>query len=86
MKDVTYLPTGHFNLFSVTKLTKDGWKLHADLKQLWLTKDQNKTVFDIVIPTPKGMLYAMYLKCDVDIAGISADVKVKMTCSRLIVC
>jgi len=79
MKDVTYLPTGHFNLFSVTKLTKAGWQLHADLKQLWLTKDQNKIVFDIVIPTPKGMLYAMYLKHDTDIAGISADVKVKMT-------
>jgi len=86
MKDVTYLPTGHFNLFSVTKLTKAGWQLHADLKQLWLTKDQNKIVFDIVIPTPKGMLYAMYLKHDTDIAGISADVKVKMTCNRLIVC
>jgi len=74
---ITYLPTGHFNLVSMPKLTKAGWQLHADL--LWLTKDQNKIVFDIVIPSPKGMLYAMHLKCDTNIAGISADVKVKMT-------
>jgi len=32
MKDVTYLPTGHFNLFSVTKLTNTGLQIACRFK------------------------------------------------------
>ena len=42
-------------------------------------KDDKTIVFDIKIPTPKGVLYAMYLKRETEIAGAGADVEVKMT-------
>jgi len=73
IRDVVHLPTGCFNLFSVTKLIKDGWALGADKNALWLTKGNMKINFDIIIPTPKGMIFAMYMKCEGEIAGVSAD-------------
>lgn len=62
LKDVAYLPTSRFNLFSITKLQREGWVLHGDKDQISLTKGANSVVFDIVISTPKGAIYAMYLK------------------------
>jgi len=39
-----------------------------------------KINFDIIIPTPKGMIFAMdTTKCEGEIAGVSADAKVNMT-------
>ena len=55
MTDVTVLPNGGFNLFSVTKLQKAGWLLRGDDKSIELTKGERKIRFDIVIPTAKGM-------------------------------
>jgi hypothetical protein len=38
MSDVVYLPTGQFNLFSLTKMkTNQGWILGGDDKGIWLT-------------------------------------------------
>jgi hypothetical protein len=62
MSDVVYLPTGQFNLFSLTKMTTNqGWILGGDKKGIWLTKEGKKLLFNIAIPTPKGMLFAMYV-------------------------
>jgi hypothetical protein len=64
--DVVYLPTGQFNLFSLTKMTTNqGRILGGDDKGIWLTKGGQKLLFDIVIPTPKGMLFAMYIKREI---------------------
>jgi len=68
IRDVVHLPTGCFNLFSVTKLIKDGWALSADKSALWLTKGNLKINFDIVIPTPKGIIFAMCMKCEGKVA------------------
>jgi hypothetical protein len=38
LSDVVHLPTGQFNLFSVTKMTQQGWILGGDDKEIWLTK------------------------------------------------
>jgi hypothetical protein len=62
MTDVTFIPTGKYNLFSLTKMMKGGWKLNGDDNTIYLMKDDKTIVFDIKIPTPKGVLYAMYLK------------------------
>ena len=74
LKDVAYLPTSKFNLFSVTKLQRDGWTLHGDKNQIKLTKGNSSVVFDIVINTPKGAIYAMYLKRDTEMASAATDV------------
>jgi hypothetical protein len=66
MSDVVYLPTGQFNLFSLTKMTTNqGWILGGDDKGIWLTKGDQKLLFDIAIRTLKGMLFAMYMKREV---------------------
>jgi hypothetical protein len=63
MLDVAHLPIGQFNLFSLTKMTTNqGWILGGDDKGIWLTKGDQKLLFDNAIPTPKGMLFAMYIK------------------------
>jgi hypothetical protein len=66
MSNVVYLPTGQFNLFSLTKMTTNqGWILGGDDKGILLTKEGKKLLFDIAIPTPKGMLFAMYIKREI---------------------
>jgi hypothetical protein len=62
LTEVTILPTGKFNLFSLTKLVNNGWILGGDYETMWLTKGERTVTFDIKIPTPKGTLYAMYFK------------------------
>jgi hypothetical protein len=67
ISDVVYLPTGQFNLFSLTKMTTNqGWILGGDDKGIWLTKGDKKSLFDIAIPTPNGMLFAMYIKREIE--------------------
>ena len=58
-----------FNLFSLTKMMKIGWTLGGDSKSVWITKDGSTVIFDIMIPTNKGMLLAMYFKRNTEIAG-----------------
>jgi hypothetical protein len=60
IKAALYLPIAMYNLFSITKLQREGWTLHGDEKCLRLTKGTATIKFDILIPTAKGMLYAMY--------------------------
>ena len=62
LSDVTILPTGKYNLFSVTQMMKRGWGLKGDKSSMMLEKGEQQIIFDICIPTPKGMLFAMYVK------------------------
>jgi hypothetical protein len=43
-----------------------GWKLGGDGEQIWIFKEDACIDFDIKIPTPKGTLYAMYFKHNVE--------------------
>jgi hypothetical protein len=61
MQSVAHLPTGKFNLFSLTKMQKDVWLLHGNDKAIWLTKGNNTITFDCVIPAPEGMVFALCL-------------------------
>jgi len=54
LTEVTILPTGKFNLFSLTKLMNNGWILGGDHETMWLTKGKRTVTFDIKIPTPIG--------------------------------
>jgi hypothetical protein len=65
MTDVTVLPTAKFNLFSVTQMLKKGWELRGNDQAMSIVNGDKEVRFDIQIPTPKGMLFAMYVKrCD----------------------
>jgi hypothetical protein len=79
MKDVTIIPGGKFNLFSVSKMIKEGWELGGNKTAIWLVRNEMKVVFDIVIPTPKGVLFAIYLKRKDEVGGAVQDTLVKMS-------
>jgi hypothetical protein len=69
LRDVTHLPNGKFNLFSLSKMQMNGWALHGNAKMIWITKGEHIVTFDIVIPTAKGLLFAMYFRRETEIAG-----------------
>jgi hypothetical protein len=50
MKDVTYLPGGHFNIFSCLRLQQEGWIMHGDKESIKLTKGNAVICFEIVVP------------------------------------
>jgi hypothetical protein len=55
--DVSHLPEGNVNLFSVTRLQKKGWTLTGNADYIKLQKGKKSLLFSIVINTPKGALY-----------------------------
>ena len=57
LKDVNLNPHGTYNIFSVTKRMKYGWKFYGDDTVLVLKKGSIKVEFDIVIDTPKVLLF-----------------------------
>ena len=79
IEDVTLAPTTKFNLFSCSRMMKKGWLLGGDDKTMWLSKGKQRIEFDIVIPTPKGCIYCVYLRRDTEIAGAAPDSKVKIS-------
>ena len=64
LKDVAIVPNSGYNLFSLTKMMSDGWILIGEKNSLKLKKDDTEINFDIAIPTPRGMIYAMKIKRD----------------------
>jgi hypothetical protein len=68
LSEITILPTGRYNLFSVTQMMKRGWSLKGDKQSM--------------VPTPK--VYAMYLKrvqteAEMGNAGIDSSTGVKLS-------
>jgi hypothetical protein len=45
--DVSHLPSGKFNLFSLKKMQKEGWLLNGNQDAIWLTKGDNTVIFDM---------------------------------------
>ena len=61
MKDIALVPNCAFNLCSISKCLKEGWKLGGAKDALILMSCDGKYVvkFDITISTPNGKLYAI---------------------------
>ena len=70
-----------FNLFSMSRMVNEGWKLSGDEDSLRLKKNEFELVFDIKVPTPKGFLYCMRVIRDNDVSeesgspGVDKDIK-----------
>jgi hypothetical protein len=83
MKDVKVVPDNKFNLFSITKRLSSGWKLDGDEKSLWLSKGNNKVVFDLKIKTKEGYMFAMYMQRDgMEVAAVQADTHRKINIEK----
>ena len=61
---MTILNNGHLNLFSISQMLNNGLNLIRDEESITSIKDGMEIVFDIKIPTRKGMLYATKIKRD----------------------
>jgi hypothetical protein len=79
LSEVTHSPQAKFNLLSIPALMKKGWILSGTKKALILEKNKKKVVFDIVINTPKGMLFCMRIKRNIsEIGAVKVDTVTKV--------
>jgi len=64
LSHVKYVPSGQFNLFSLTKRMKAGWTLSRNKEMIKLTSPDGKQniAFDIKVSTPEGVIYCMFMK------------------------
>ena len=86
-KDVHVGKHFEYNLLSVTKYMKEGWKLNGSTAKMTLTKGEVVLTFDILIKTGQGTLYCAYFKRNaVDTATVAAgkpkDAAAKSTLSK----
>jgi hypothetical protein len=44
IENVSYLPNGTFNLFSITQMMAKGWTIGGDKDSIWIKKDQKKVI------------------------------------------
>jgi hypothetical protein len=79
MSNVKYIPEQCFNLMSISKMQRNGWKLDGGNDFLRVSKNGNEIKFDIMILTEDGCVYAGYLKRrtviqgDIDVAAAQAS-------------
>ena len=74
MQEIAHCPNMRCNVFSVTKLLLDGWKLGGDQNTTWLDKGITKIKFDIKILTQSGAIFCMYFQHRLTEREISASV------------
>ena len=61
------------NIYIISRMLHKGWNLNESDKIIWLEKNGNIIIFDIVLPTPKWALYCMSFHRNTDISGVSRD-------------
>jgi hypothetical protein len=62
LSSVAYVPTSPFNLISTGDKAKSGWTTVIKQNEAYMTKGGLKVVFDIVVDTKHGRLFAIKLK------------------------
>jgi predicted Zn-dependent protease len=83
MEGVNYSSEYNFNLFSISKSLKKGWKLNGHTNCITLTSPSGDSniIFDIVIPTAQGCIFATMLVRDSEITA--TNVKTEKEKSKL---
>jgi hypothetical protein len=83
LNKVKYLPEANFNLFSITRRLKEGWRLNGDDTAIWIYKGDKTIKFDIVVKTKDSLIFCMYMnrRKSPDTAVVSTETKktVKMS-------
>ena len=88
LPDVRVIPSAKYNMFSLTKRLKDGWKMSGDTHALTIKKNGNKVVFDIVLNTAEGRLYCGYLEmtcAGVEDTGSNESSKKKVKVKKILI-
>ena len=73
--DVSFNPKFNFNLFSAARCLNQGWTMTGCKKDITLISPcgSHKIVFDIVVQTPKGAIYATMLKRQQEFANAEVE-------------
>ena len=73
MTDVSYNASYNFNLFSVSRCLVNGWTVTGDKTHVKLVSPCNtkSILFDLVVQTPKGAVYATVLQRHIEVANVS---------------
>eukprot|EP00957_Ditylum_brightwellii_P038486 2908660-Ditylum_brightwellii.AAC.1 len=66
IKGIIHLPQAGYNLSSITKQPEEGWAPGGCIEAIWIAKGKQKNMFNINIKTPKGAIFAIYLKCKIN--------------------
>ena len=82
LKDVQYNSKSNFNLFSIGKAIKEGWKLSGNQEGLVLVKDGAKLAFDIKIRTKNGVIFCVYLQREHEFSAMLASTGVIMSIEK----
>ena len=82
LTDVACVPTGGLNLLSISRILKQGWKLVGDSKALKIKKGRNEVVFDLLVPTPKGMIFTVYIDRGNELANTATEGSQELTLSQ----
>jgi hypothetical protein len=72
---VSFNPKFNFNLFSAARCLSQGWTMYGSKKDITLTSPcgTHKIVFDIVVHTPKGAIFATMLKRQQEFANAEVE-------------
>ena len=62
LTQVTYVPEGRYNLFSLTRMMKNGWSMSGDMDGIVLTKGDKRIVFSKKVHMTKGVLFVARFK------------------------
>jgi len=81
MRDISLVPGAKFNLYSIPQMLARGWTLGGDKNVIWIKSPDGMVTlrFDIVIPTPKGAVYAVYLQRSYDVGGAAVQVSMDIS-------
>ena len=60
--NVNHIAGGNYNLASLPRTMKSGWKMTGDAKNITMRNNQHVIRFNIVIPTRHGAVYAGHFK------------------------
>jgi hypothetical protein len=79
LTEVTHLPEGKFNLFSVSMMLKEGWTLGGHIETgIWIEKGSDRVTFDLAIHTRKGVIFAMHFRRNSEAAAAMTDTAKRM--------
>ena len=83
LDDVSYNNRLNFNLMSLTRMLINGWRVtKGDKTGIQIAKGDHVIDFNIVIPTPKGAVFACRFIRDTDLAAVSTEGQVRMNINK----
>ena len=83
LKDASFNAMLNFNLMSLTRMLVNGWRVtKGDETGIQIAKGDHVIDFNIVIPTPKGAVFACRFIRNTDLAAVSTEGQVRMNINK----